>query len=334
MLSGFTNLPTLGCFFSFFPSIYLPLLISSLVFFEHLVYPGDWSWPLSPIYLPPLQAAGETPGRQWVTDCRSLHWQVSWGRWRVWPRGGQEVGWWGGGGTYSLQQGPGAVFFSLPFLPHRNSSSLLLSAYYVTCSLSSTQFKIITGTPWVSYYQCTIQMRKQVQIIYISSARPHSWWAADLGLNPSLSDSKDQIPNFYTILLPSDFFFFFTEILLNHKGRCLTRTLQTFVHCMTCTITCGSPDRDTNKEEVDLGGVWTEGEGEVWNEVELLLFSCWVFRITLLLTTIYLLPPWNSFRKFNILTSNQKTLTPEKGQSQGLIWDFGYLVRRDGILRL
>ncbi|KAK2504351.1 hypothetical protein MC885_017307 [Smutsia gigantea] len=33
----------------------------------------------------------------------------------------------------------------------------------------------------------------------------------------------------------------------------------------------------------------------------------------------------DSFRKFNILTSNQKTLTPEKGQSQGLIWDFGYL---------
>ncbi|XP_077613626.1 signal transducer and activator of transcription 2 isoform X1 [Crocuta crocuta] len=30
-------------------------------------------------------------------------------------------------------------------------------------------------------------------------------------------------------------------------------------------------------------------------------------------------------RKFNIMTSNQKTLTPEKGQSQGLIWDFGYL---------
>ncbi|KAF3826118.1 hypothetical protein GH733_006232 [Mirounga leonina] len=33
----------------------------------------------------------------------------------------------------------------------------------------------------------------------------------------------------------------------------------------------------------------------------------------------------DSFRKFNILTSNQKTLTPEKGQSQGLTWDFGYL---------
>uniref|UniRef100_A0A8C9ARN3 Signal transducer and activator of transcription n=1 Tax=Prolemur simus TaxID=1328070 RepID=A0A8C9ARN3_PROSS len=33
----------------------------------------------------------------------------------------------------------------------------------------------------------------------------------------------------------------------------------------------------------------------------------------------------DSFRKFNILTSNKKTLTPEKGQSQGLIWDFGYL---------
>ncbi|KAF4010459.1 hypothetical protein G4228_001547 [Cervus hanglu yarkandensis] len=31
------------------------------------------------------------------------------------------------------------------------------------------------------------------------------------------------------------------------------------------------------------------------------------------------------FRKFNLLTSNQKTLTPEKGQTQGLIWDFGYL---------
>ncbi|XP_037370902.1 signal transducer and activator of transcription 2 [Talpa occidentalis] len=31
------------------------------------------------------------------------------------------------------------------------------------------------------------------------------------------------------------------------------------------------------------------------------------------------------FRKFNILTSNQKTLTPQKGQSQGLIWDFSHL---------
>lgn len=39
-------------------------------------------------------------------------------------------------------------------------------------------------------------------------------------------------------------------------------------------------------------------------------------------------PQSQSFRKFNILTSNQKTLTPEKGQSQGLIWDFRYLVRR------
>lgn len=48
---------------------------------------------------------------------------------------------------------------------------------------------------------------------------------------------------------------------------------------------------------------------------------------TLLLTSMYLLFPWNSFRKFNLLTSNQKTLTPEKGQTQGLIWDFGYLVR-------
>ncbi|XP_032730364.1 signal transducer and activator of transcription 2 isoform X2 [Lontra canadensis] len=36
-------------------------------------------------------------------------------------------------------------------------------------------------------------------------------------------------------------------------------------------------------------------------------------------------PQSQSFRKFNILTSNQKTLTPEKGQSQGLIWDFRYL---------
>ena len=57
--------------------------------------------------------------------------------------------------------------------------------------------------------------------------------------------------------------------------------------------------------------------------MKLLLFS---YR-TLLLTSIYLLFPRNSFRKFNILTSNQKTLTPEKGQTQGLIWDFGYLVR-------
>lgn len=35
------------------------------------------------------------------------------------------------------------------------------------------------------------------------------------------------------------------------------------------------------------------------------------------------LPP--GFRKFNILTSNQKTLTPEEGQRQGLVWDFGFL---------
>lgn len=36
-------------------------------------------------------------------------------------------------------------------------------------------------------------------------------------------------------------------------------------------------------------------------------------------------PKSQGFRKFNILTSNQKTLTPEKGQTQGLISDFGYL---------
>ncbi|XP_046511699.1 signal transducer and activator of transcription 2 [Equus quagga] len=36
-------------------------------------------------------------------------------------------------------------------------------------------------------------------------------------------------------------------------------------------------------------------------------------------------PQTQGFRKFNILTSSQKTLTPEKGQSQGLIWDFSYL---------
>ncbi|KAB1270611.1 Signal transducer and activator of transcription 2 [Camelus dromedarius] len=36
-------------------------------------------------------------------------------------------------------------------------------------------------------------------------------------------------------------------------------------------------------------------------------------------------PESQGFRKFNILTSKQKTLTPEKGQSQGLIWDFNYL---------
>ncbi|KAM6154637.1 signal transducer and activator of transcription 2 isoform 1-T2 [Erethizon dorsatum] len=36
-------------------------------------------------------------------------------------------------------------------------------------------------------------------------------------------------------------------------------------------------------------------------------------------------PQLHSIRKFNILTSNLKTLTPEKGQRQGLIWDFGFL---------
>ncbi|XP_055975986.1 signal transducer and activator of transcription 2 isoform X2 [Sorex fumeus] len=33
----------------------------------------------------------------------------------------------------------------------------------------------------------------------------------------------------------------------------------------------------------------------------------------------------DSFRKFNIFTSNQKTLTPIRGKTDGLIWDFGYL---------
>ncbi|XP_006897743.1 PREDICTED: signal transducer and activator of transcription 2 [Elephantulus edwardii] len=36
-------------------------------------------------------------------------------------------------------------------------------------------------------------------------------------------------------------------------------------------------------------------------------------------------PQTQGFRKFNILTSNQKTLTPEKGQRQGIIWDFTFL---------
>ncbi|KAM6216397.1 signal transducer and activator of transcription 2 [Rhynchocyon petersi] len=36
-------------------------------------------------------------------------------------------------------------------------------------------------------------------------------------------------------------------------------------------------------------------------------------------------PQIQGFRKFNILTSNQKTLTPEKGHRQGLIWDFTFL---------
>jgi len=157
VLFGFSDLLTLSCFFSHFPLVHLPLLISSLIFFKHLFYPGDWGWPLSPIYLPLLQAASETPGRQWITDCRSLRWQVSWGRWRVGPRGAQDTGWWSGGDSYHSQPGPRAVFFPLPLLPHRNSSSLL-SPYYVTCSLSSTQFKIVTGTPGVRYYQCTLYL--------------------------------------------------------------------------------------------------------------------------------------------------------------------------------
>ena len=157
VLFGFSDLLTVSCFFSHFPSVHLPLLISSLIFFKHLFYPGDWGWPLSPIYLPLLQAASETPGRQWITDCGSLRWQVSWGRWRVGPRGAQDTGWWSGGDSYHSQPGPRAVFFPLPLLPHRNSSSLL-SRYYGTCSLSSTQFKIVTGTPGVRYYQCTLYL--------------------------------------------------------------------------------------------------------------------------------------------------------------------------------
>lgn len=36
-------------------------------------------------------------------------------------------------------------------------------------------------------------------------------------------------------------------------------------------------------------------------------------------------PELPGFRKFNILTSKQKTLTPEEGQRRGLVWDFGFL---------
>lgn len=36
-------------------------------------------------------------------------------------------------------------------------------------------------------------------------------------------------------------------------------------------------------------------------------------------------PRLQGFRKFNILTATEKTLTPKKGQSEGLIWDFGHL---------
>ncbi|XP_036614972.1 signal transducer and activator of transcription 2 isoform X2 [Trichosurus vulpecula] len=40
-------------------------------------------------------------------------------------------------------------------------------------------------------------------------------------------------------------------------------------------------------------------------------------------------PQIKGFRMFNILTSEQKTLTPEKGKSQGLIWDFRCLTLKE-----
>ncbi|XP_068935562.1 signal transducer and activator of transcription 2 isoform X2 [Petaurus breviceps papuanus] len=40
-------------------------------------------------------------------------------------------------------------------------------------------------------------------------------------------------------------------------------------------------------------------------------------------------PQMKGFRMFNILTSEQKTLTPEKGKSQGLIWDFRCLTLKE-----
>ncbi|XP_020845700.1 signal transducer and activator of transcription 2 isoform X2 [Phascolarctos cinereus] len=40
-------------------------------------------------------------------------------------------------------------------------------------------------------------------------------------------------------------------------------------------------------------------------------------------------PQMKGFRMFNILTSEQKTLTPEKGRSQGLIWDFRCLTLKE-----
>lgn len=44
---------------------------------------------------------------------------------------------------------------------------------------------------------------------------------------------------------------FFSGILLNHKGRYLTRTLRTCVHCVTRTALCGRHDGGTNEEEAD-----------------------------------------------------------------------------------
>ena len=44
---------------------------------------------------------------------------------------------------------------------------------------------------------------------------------------------------------------FLSGILLNHRGRYLTKTLRTRVHCMTRTAARGRQDRGTNEDEAD-----------------------------------------------------------------------------------
>lgn len=58
-------------------------------------------------------------------------------------------------------------------------------------------------------------------------------------------------------------FFFFLGSLPSHKGRYLpNKDAADCVHCMSYTVTCDSPDGDTDKEEGDLCGAQTEkGEG-------------------------------------------------------------------------
>lgn len=80
VFSGFTALPTR--LFLLFPCN-LPTSYNPSSLFQTSSLSGRLRLTTFP-YPPSFpQAAGETPGRQWVTDCGSLHWQVNWSRWRV-----------------------------------------------------------------------------------------------------------------------------------------------------------------------------------------------------------------------------------------------------------
>lgn len=94
------------------------------------------------------------------------------------------------------------------------------------------------------------------------------------------------------------------------------------VHCMSYTVTCDSPDGDTDKEEVICVVHRQRKEREVlmkWN------FCCFpTDSATDLHISSFSSEQLPEVQHFDLKPEN---FDPEKGQTQGLIWDFSYLVR-------